>query len=260
MKNCFFLLIALSLLFIKTNAQTYYINSTTNASLGNRSLLHTNEFKIGNSSSSTERAKNILKIGDGSHIQIGEWEADNKLSFKATSYNFTNGNVGIGITNPTAKLSVRGKISSNALIIDNHQSEDWSHAFYLKVDRDLTKAFTICDKNAKEVFRVLGNGIVYSKRVIAESFEVRPDALYIYWYDNVFKSDYKLKSLFEVEKFIKENSHLPDVPSEKEINEQGFDMAKMDGLLLKKIEELTLYVIQQQKEIENLKQKVNSNN
>lgn len=258
MKRLFFF-IFLSCLIFKTNAQTYYINSTTDATFSNRVIIHNNEFKIGNSASSIERAKNILKFGDGSYIQIGEWEADDKLSFKASSYNFTNGNVGIGTTNPTSKLSVNGSISSSSLKIDNHKNEDYGYAFYLKVNRDLTKAFAICDKDAKEVFRIFGNGIVYSKKVLAEAFEVRPDAKDINWYDHVFKPDYKLRSLTELEQFVKTNNHLPDIPSENDIKENGFNMAEMDGLLLKKIEELTLYVIQQQKEIEELKFKLNNN-
>ena len=78
--------------------------------------LHVNGgvLKVGNSSSSADRAMNMIKIGDGSYIQIGEWEADDMLSFKATKYNFTNGNVGIGIS-PTADLEVDGKISTNEL-------------------------------------------------------------------------------------------------------------------------------------------------
>jgi hypothetical protein len=78
--------------------------------LGNKVLLNSNELKIGNSTSATERAKNVLKIGDGSYIQIGEWEADDLLSFKASKYNFTNGNVGIGTTSPTTKLHIAGSV------------------------------------------------------------------------------------------------------------------------------------------------------
>jgi hypothetical protein len=81
---------------ISLYAQTHYITGTTDASLGNQPLLHSNELKIGNSALATERVKNMIKIGDGSYVQIGEWEEDNLLSFKASKYNFTNGNVGIG--------------------------------------------------------------------------------------------------------------------------------------------------------------------
>lgn len=170
-----------------------------------------------------------------------------------------NGNVGIGVTDPTSPLTVNGNILSNSLMIDNHQSGDYAYAFYLKADRDLTKAFAICDKNSNEVFRVYGNGITFAKKVFAEAFEVRPDAVSIWWYDHVFSPNYKLKSLHEVEQYVKEYKHLPEIPSEKEVKGKGFNMAEMDGLLLKKIEELTLYVIQQQKEIEQLKQQLAKN-
>lgn len=67
--------------------------------------------------------------------------------------------------------------------------------------------------------------------------------------DYVFKSDYKLRSLEEVESFIKENSHLPEIPSVKEFAKNGVMQAAMDMNLLKKIEELTLYTIEQEKKI-----------
>ncbi len=71
--------------------------------------------------------------------------------------------------------------------------------------------------------------------------------------DYVFKEDYQLTSLADLEEYIKTNSHLPEVPSAEEIEANGLELAKMNLLLLKKIEELTLYVINQQKEIEYLK-------
>lgn len=57
----------------------------------------------------------------------------------------------------------------------------------------------------------------------------------------------------EVENFIKENKHLPDVPSTADVTKNGIDLAETQAILLQKIEKLTLYVIQQQKEIEKLK-------
>lgn len=71
--------------------------------------------------------------------------------------------------------------------------------------------------------------------------------------DYVFKNDYKLRSIEEVEKFILEYSHLPEIPSAKEFEQKGIMQAEMDMNLLKKIEELTLYTIKQHKEIERLK-------
>lgn len=73
------------------------------------------------------------------------------------------------------------------------------------------------------------------------------------WADYVFANDYKLMPLEEVEQFTKENKHLPNVPSAKEMVTDGLDVAAMDAKLLEKIEELTLYLIEQKKESGELK-------
>ncbi len=68
--------------------------------------------------------------------------------------------------------------------------------------------------------------------------------------DFVFNDDYKLPSLKEVEQFIKTNNHLPEIASEKEMQDNGLLLAEMNIKLLQKIEELTLYTIQQEKQLE----------
>ncbi|RDI09810.1 hypothetical protein [Flavobacterium sp. AG291] len=78
------------------------------------------------------------------------------------------------------------------------------------------------------------------------------------WADYVFAPDYKLMPLEEVEQFTKENNHLPNVPSASEMVNNGLDVAKMDAKLLEKIEELTLYLIEQNKQIDVLKAEISS--
>jgi len=76
------------------------------------------------------------------------------------------------------------------------------------------------------------------------------------WPDFVFSKDYKLLPLVEVEQFIAENQHLPNVPSSAEVEANGIELGEMNALLLQKVEELTLYIIQMEKrlaELENLK-------
>ena len=73
------------------------------------------------------------------------------------------------------------------------------------------------------------------------------------WSDFVFYEDYDLPTLTEVENHIKEKGHLKDIPSAEEVAKDGFYLGAMDAKLLQKIEELTLYTIGQQKEIEQLK-------
>jgi hypothetical protein len=72
--------------------------------------------------------------------------------------------------------------------------------------------------------------------------------------DYVFESNYSMLKLADLEQYVLKNKHLPNIPSETEIKERGMDLGEMQKLQMEKIEELTLYVIQQQKEIEALKE------
>ena len=87
------------------------------------------------------------------------------------------------------------------------------------------------------------NGNIHTKKVIVTQSG---------WPDYVFDSAYKLKPLSELENFIKINKHLPEIPSESQTKKDGVDVGNNQALLLKKVEELTLYMINQQKQIEKL--------
>ncbi len=75
------------------------------------------------------------------------------------------------------------------------------------------------------------------------------------WPDYVFDKSYELMPLASVEKYIKENKHLPNVPSATEIQDSEISVGDMNAILLKKIEELTLYIIEQEKRIKELEMK-----
>ena len=87
------------------------------------------------------------------------------------------------------------------------------------------------------------NGIVRSKEVLVEITG---------WSDFVFEKDYKLMSLAEVEQFVKQHGHLPDIPSANEVEENGIGLGEMNALLLQKIEEMTLHLIEMEKRIQEL--------
>lgn len=87
------------------------------------------------------------------------------------------------------------------------------------------------------------NGTIRSKEVIVEIAN---------WSDFVFDNNYKLMSLKETERFIKQNGHLPNVPSAAEVEKEGIELGEMNAILLQKIEELTLYVIELEKQIDEL--------
>ena len=79
------------------------------------------------------------------------------------------------------------------------------------------------------------------------------------WSDFVFEDNYQLRNLEEVESFIEENKHLPDIPSEEDVIENGIQLGEMDAKLLQKIEELMLYTIQQEKKIKELQEIITRN-
>jgi len=101
------------------------------------------------------------------------------------------------------------------------------------------------------------NGDLYKLTV---NGKMRAHAVKVYtdWADFVFEDTYKLPTLEEVEKYIKENGHLKDIPSATEVEENGIELGEMNKLLLQKIEELTLYVIELRQEVDELKSKVKS--
>jgi hypothetical protein len=76
------------------------------------------------------------------------------------------------------------------------------------------------------------------------------------WSDFVFDQDYDLPTLQEVETYIDQNGHLPDIPSTEEVEENGISLGEMDAKLLQKIEELMLYVIELKKENAEMKKEI----
>ncbi|MEN5195889.1 hypothetical protein [Sphingobacterium faecium] len=74
--------------------------------------------------------------------------------------------------------------------------------------------------------------------------EIKVESTAATWPDYVFKDDYQLTSLKDVEKFIQSNGHLPDVPKAELVEKEGYSLNEMDKILLKKVEELTLYILE----------------
>ncbi len=140
--------------------------------------------------------------------------------------NTLKGNVGIGTNLPTQKLEVNGNtlVSGNSIVNGNVGIG----GIYIPND-----------------YKLAVNG-----KIIAEAITVK---LKNNWPDYVFDDNYILPDLKKLELFIKANKHLPEIPNAKEIAEQGGDVGEILKLQMKKIEELTIYLIEQQKQIEELK-------
>jgi len=88
------------------------------------------------------------------------------------------------------------------------------------------------------------NGDIRTKEVVVETG----------WADYVFDKKYKLIPLSDVEKFIQQNRHLPGIPSAGEIQKNGLSVGEMQTKMMQKIEELTLYIIELEKQVTELKE------
>jgi len=192
------------------------------------------------------------------------------------------GNLGVGTNNPLAKLDVSG---GNLLIrnienVDGVSSIMVAHSVNISNFDTTGTSIRSITQNAgsnnyglqfftedshltgqTEKMRILGNGNVgigesnpenkLDVKGIIHSQEVNVDM--DNWSDFVFKKEYNLPTLQEVEKHIAEKGHLENIPSEEEVLKNGINLGEMNAKLLQKIEEMTLYMIEMKKEIELLK-------
>ncbi|MDW3209334.1 MAG: hypothetical protein R8N23_05675 [Reichenbachiella sp.] len=124
-----------------------------------------------------------------------------------------------------------------------------------------TLKFMVGGGAGTDVMNLLSNGNVgigttapsYKLHVAGEAYATKFRApSNASWPDYVFEDAYELHEIKEVEKYIEKNHHLPDIPSAAEVKENGVDIVDMQAKLLQKIEELTLYMIEQNKKIESL--------
>jgi len=169
--------------------------------------------------SATSTAKNNINmiLNDEGNFNISKYYNDSTDHWKKLVTINYDGNVGIGTTAPSAALQI---VSDEAKLM------------YLK------------NASNEDAFLVKSNGYVYCKELIVQTSS---------WFDNVFEDDYQLMPISDLEKFVKDEHHLPEIPSEQEVIENGVKSGEMDALLLKKVEELSLYIIELNKEVEQLK-------
>jgi hypothetical protein len=192
------------------------------------------------------------------------------------------GNLGIGVENPDSKLQVNGKIKASEMGIvsagdatlsierftDSHggikffetgdTQAQWMFPFFRGWESD--NLIIRDEKHYKDVMTFeygtgrVGIGTSNPTHTLSVNGTIRSKEVIVNtgWSDFVFEDDYKLMPLNELEKFIEENNHLPEIPSAKEVEENGVSLGNMDSKLLQKIEELTLYILKQQKDLDDL--------
>jgi hypothetical protein len=138
--------------------------------------------------------------------------------------------------------------------------EDWSYGLTIEArgsHASTTKALAVNDESEGDDFIVLGNGTLLAHKPAYFYAPIRVKEIYTdsgaKWPDYVFEPSYKLRNLSELEAFIRQNKHLPGLPSQAEISHQGIPLVSTQKALVEKVEELTLYIIALQKQIDSLK-------
>ncbi|MGJ8734073.1 MAG: hypothetical protein ACSHW4_13035 [Cellulophaga sp.] len=198
-----------------------------------------------------------------------------------------NGNVGVGTATPKEKLHLEGNLlldsynlgNDNGIFFrENFNSANKYNLSILNFDHSSSGispdglsinaydgvSFSTGSNSRNERMRINKYGNVGIGTVdpgnwkLAVNGKIRAKEIKVEtgWSDFVFYDDYKLPSLQEVETHIKEKGHLKNIPSAKEVAENGILLGEMDSKLLQKIEELTLYTISQEKKIKKQEEKI----
>lgn len=183
--------------------------------------------------------------------------------------NFTNSIVGVGgstIHRGTGNITTLITFLATSPVITNAGTVSNAYGLYINNIKStgITNSYGIFQSSANDPNYFAGNvgiglanpankldvnGTIHSKSVLVDLNG---------WSDYVFKKDYPLLSLSEVKAYIDQNQHLPGIPSEQEMIKNGLNVSEMNKLLTKKVEELTLYIIQENKDKTALKEELSN--
>lgn len=166
----------------------------------------------------------------------------------------SNGYIGIGTDSPTTKLEIASDqtkfitLKRDGITKKGHIGYAGAHdgSIYLGTDDNTYSLYVQQDGK-------VGIGTISPDEQLAVNGKIHTKEVKVDlngWSDFVFKPSYDLPTLEEVEKHISANGHLKDIPSEKEVIENGIHLGEMNSKLLQKIEELTLYTIEQEKQLD----------
>ncbi|MCE3295438.1 MAG: hypothetical protein K0R65_1152 [Crocinitomicaceae bacterium] len=151
--------------------------------------------------------------------------------------------VGIATNEPRFSLDVRGTSYSRKLALGDVNTSQVPSAFYLRspLNKQASEKLFIIENSERKIFQLDNNGLLQAREIKLDTQD---------WPDYVFEPGYVLPSLREVELHIESYGHLPKVPAADSIEQAGLNVAEMDKILMEKVEEITLYLIELNKQIE----------
>ncbi len=196
-------------------------------------------------------ANNGLRLGD--YIELNERETINNagiLSFNALIDKNDVSKFKPAWSGSSAASGMVMSMASGGVSDLTFYGYNWGNTSTPKSLNEFTKILHLSTKGNVGIgtttpdTKLAVNGTIHTK-------EVKVDL--VGWPDYVFANDYTLPTLKEVENHIKENGHLQNIPSAKQVEKNGIKLGEMNKKLLEKVEELTLYTIQQEKDINRLK-------
>jgi cytochrome b involved in lipid metabolism len=205
---------------------------------------------------------NLAKVGIGTSNPTHKLHTVGNVLFTKTLQ--VDGNVAIGAQPSNfSTLKIKNPDKSAGLEIDqtgNNQS--FAKLLFLEYSNPATEIIKVTNTVTNEVpFLLQANGSMTIHNGTQKTLQLNADGtlqarviiLDAYnWPDYVFKKNYDLMPLSKIKKYIEVNGHLPEVPSARETAENGIDIAEMNKILLQKIEELTLHLIEQDERIKEL--------
>ncbi len=159
-----------------------------------------------------------------------------------------NGNVGIGTSNPSKGiLHIKGSF---------HVESDSFQVFHISSQRALVfvgktaySNYQQDSSNANGIINQNKYSLWVSDGIVSEDFAIASTSQ---WSDYVFDKNYTLTPLERLEEYVRENKHLPAIPSEADVKKNGYSLIRLNQGFLKTMEELTLYSIDQEKKIKQL--------